>query len=1148
MLSANYPSRGDSDSGLRDLLFAIMGQGEWNNEELQRLLFGNIDDKYFEFDCHDWVTGLVRQMNSNNVVSDLEAIRARCMQALENSDLLMRCADDDREDLERHLEELIGQIGFYIEAVRTADLGRAEQFIDATIDKLRTSGYVYHPRKNLFMVLCLFIHYPRLMEDKMPALLSTLLSGKLNLWAREPFGALLTRILDNFVTYAHRNYDLTIVDRELQERLIIALNLELLLRDKCGISQRSYDARINHSLMLRLCSLMHVMRPERLLDMAVTSLISPSTATRHYSSLCLNDANHIANILDNQAVQETDNATGRYYTDKVEMSIDNDSIVIAPIDIDKEDILPFFETTLDRRKLQILINDIPPKELRNKTFDTIRSAGELWLFVENTLNDTQGRRHPRRSLPDVGECVSIIVCNQIAELTFECRIVDDRYEGMGTLAVKPDVVEYYPKDTQLNSFYLNGSPLLLEAKVVSIDNNGMCRFSLIGYIQDDMSEKIEYGQHLTCILNNRSRDAKRFPAISLEGFSMSIGVDSETDISTLHKGMVVEVEVDGERFKEGYVQATFLRERPDVYFSIKDAFRELMRWFADNKVYRDESHHTGSLLGQLDDDNIVSKTHAAELLNIIDARATTEDNYTRAYNYFRFCKVISHMLDMRERDEYYDNRLRLIELFDNFAVNSTVDRDEINTLSQSDTIRLSQTLTADADRLRLLSCLNSDDPADEKFLFDFAATTTNELHKKLATLTLSHNLVKKEGLIQQAEIILDEIRERLNLPQVKKSRHYYGKEDFHTEFKTSIIYPPNAMVIDIRKQTFNIMRVICGFLNADGGKLYMGVNDMGYETGIDEDLKHKQFNGLPQKYQSYVENSIFQQLGPEAAHNTKAEFDKEAEGTVLRVDIKRSVNPIKLDDNYYERMGTCTRQVDESYITTFINEHKRRNEALGISNIPEPDAGTEPGGTDGNTAKTTKTRDHIQTSRTRNNILHDYEPDYHEITAIICLLDNYEYMIIDEDDWQDYPLKLAIHEDETDDNLLLVYTDGYVSKIPLRDLLKKNRNNFYKRYNEKDLVYATIAADRDIIATILTNKSEQQRLRLDNVDHLDDDTLRGGGQQLTSVLQSLDYCEVVSPQAVEPYNLRRNMAPTDPCHSLTAVEVMPFVERLPGWK
>ena len=41
------------------------------------------------------------------------------------------------------------------------------------------------------------------------------------------------------------------------------------------------------------------------------------------------------------------------------------------------------------------------------------------------------------------------------------------------------------------------------------------------------------------------------------------------------------------------------------------------------------------------------------------------------------------------------------------------------------------------------------------------------------------------------------------------------------------------------------------------------------------------------------------------------------------------------------------------------------------------------------------------------------------VTAVICLMDTDEYKVLDDDDWQDYRLKLAVHEDEEDGWLIL---------------------------------------------------------------------------------------------------------------------------------
>ena len=105
--------------------------------------------------------------------------------------------------------------------------------------------------------------------------------------------------------------------------------------------------------------------------------------------------------------------------------------------------------------------------------------------------------------------------------------------------------------------------------------------------------------------------------------------------------------------------------------------------------------------------------------------------------------------------------------------------------------------------------------------------------------------------------------------------------------------------------------------------------------------------------------------------------------------------------------------------------------------------------------------DHIQTSRLRNNALHDYEEGYRPITAVICLMDTDEYKILDEDDWQDYRLKLAVHEDEEEGWLILVYESGKVCKVSMAELLQRERGRAFKRYAGEKLIFASVASDKD---------------------------------------------------------------------------------------
>ena len=96
----------------------------------------------------------------------------------------------------------------------------------------------------------------------------------------------------------------------------------------------------------------------------------------------------------------------------------------------------------------------------------------------------------------------------------------------------------------------------------------------------------------------------------------------------------------------------------------------------------------------------------------------------------------------------------------------------------------------------------------------------------------------------------------MTLPKI----YSFGEETQQREFKTSIVFPPNNnMRADIKQQTFNVMKVICGMANSYGGTVYLGVQDTGTARGLEEDLKF--FGDNRDKYDLHVRNSIHEALG-----------------------------------------------------------------------------------------------------------------------------------------------------------------------------------------------------------------------------------------------------------------------------------------------
>lgn len=369
--------------------------------------------------------------------------------------------------------------------------------------------------------------------------------------------------------------------------------------------------------------------------------------------------------------------------------------------------------------------------------------------------------------------------------------------------------------------------------------------------------------------------------------------------------------------------------------------------------------------------------------------------------------------------------------------------------------------------------------------------------------------------MSQAVDILDKIRALLKLQKSSSNKKNYGKEDFHTEFKTSIIYPENSMRVDVQTQTKKIMQELCAFLNADGGHLYLGVSDIGYEMGLEEDLKNQLFKGSRDKYEVYVNNQIVYYLGQTGAHYIHTHFDEDVKNAVLIIDVAPCPTPIAVGNEYFERMGTSARKVNDNYRDKFLAIRQQRAQELAPhiedtkTDSVMPETVTEKEIV--KPVESAPVTDFIQTSRIRNNALHEYEEGWRPSTAVICLMGTDEYKVLDEDDWQDYRLKLAVHEDEEEGWLILVYESGKVCKVSVEELLQRERGRVFKRNADEKLIFASIASNADSVCVGFIDGKNNRYVRFDDVERFGQSGMQGDGTLPMDVPNSgVHYVEVIA--------------------------------------
>ena len=100
------------------------------------------------------------------------------------------------------------------------------------------------------------------------------------------------------------------------------------------------------------------------------------------------------------------------------------------------------------------------------------------------------------------------------------------------------------------------------------------------------------------------------------------------------------------------------------------------------------------------------------------------------------------------------------------------------------------------------------------------------------------------------------------------------------------------------------LKWICGFANASGGILYIGIDDNGTVSGIDN--HNELLEQLPNKFRDI--------LGVYAEVNLQSEKDK----YFLEIVVPRFDVPISVRGKYYVRTGSTLQELKELALNEFI--------------------------------------------------------------------------------------------------------------------------------------------------------------------------------------------------------------------------------------
>ena len=138
------------------------------------------------------------------------------------------------------------------------------------------------------------------------------------------------------------------------------------------------------------------------------------------------------------------------------------------------------------------------------------------------------------------------------------------------------------------------------------------------------------------------------------------------------------------------------------------------------------------------------------------------------------------------------------------------------------------------------------------------------------------------------------------------------REDLYNEFKETFSVPTKGGKANIVKMEVTI--TVAAFANAEGGRLFIGVNDDGEPVGLKKDLKQY-------KNQDKLENAIGGYLREKLSRNVRFQLTfKNNEYLVIDVPKLKSGDPVYVGDDLYERQGNRNQKLKPREIPDYMRD------------------------------------------------------------------------------------------------------------------------------------------------------------------------------------------------------------------------------------
>lgn len=231
----------------------------------------------------------------------------------------------------------------------------------------------------------------------------------------------------------------------------------------------------------------------------------------------------------------------------------------------------------------------------------------------------------------------------------------------------------------------------------------------------------------------------------------------------------------------------------------------------------------------------------------------------------------------------------------------------------------------------------------ESFFDYFKKVTFSEENCRNALMltcspAIASNLVLRQFAVEEAADYFVELQDRFFKENPDKTfgellKAKFGPEEIDIEaviakgenetceFKSSFelnFHTKKSSCADVRLAA---LKTIAGFLNKNGGQLFIGVNDDGKVIGIQEELRAS-YRGSVDKFKLKLSNVLIKNFDKFIVSKYVHIRDIEVRGqTIIVVDCNKSPRPIFLGDDFYVRVNPSTEKLTGAAVLKYCESH-----------------------------------------------------------------------------------------------------------------------------------------------------------------------------------------------------------------------------------